>query len=337
MRRWIRPLLGLAVTVFFTWLMLNRVEFAEVGAALSRISVVSLAMALAFLAADYAIRIVRWWWMLRALDPRVALGACGWPFLVSIAVNNLVPFRVGDALRVVGFHKELKVPAMSVLGTLFVERLLDLMTLLAFFFWGLSGINDGTVPSTLIRLASWIAAGSVLAVLAVLLLSRQIERVVNFVADRPFLIARGWSSPIKRHSNNFLETLRLLLTPALTLRLIGLSIVVWMLEGGVFAIVAHTLSPESTASAPWFAMATGTLATLIPSSPGYVGTFDYFTVLGLKAYGAQPSAAAAFAFTVHAVLWLPLTVTGVVYFLRPGAALLRRQAAAVISSEKESV
>jgi uncharacterized membrane protein YbhN (UPF0104 family) len=53
-----------------------------------------------------------------------------------------------------------------------------------------------------------------------------------------------------------------------------------------------------------------TLATLLPSSPGYVGTFDYFATLGLTAYGALPSTAAAFAFLTHLMLWIPVTVAG---------------------------
>ena len=43
----------------------------------------------------YTVRIIRWWWMLRALEPSLPLTACVWPFLTSIAVNNVTPFRVG--------------------------------------------------------------------------------------------------------------------------------------------------------------------------------------------------------------------------------------------------
>ncbi len=59
-----------------------------------------------------------------------------------------------------------------------------------------------------------------------------------------------------------------------------------------------------------FALSTGALATLLPSSPGYVGTFDYFAILGITAYGASRAAAAAFALLVHFLLWLPPTVVG---------------------------
>lgn len=335
-RRWILPLLGLGVTGFFLWLLLRRVELYEVSGALSRISMVSLIIALGFLAAGYTVRVVRWWWMLRVLDPGVSLSACGWPFLVSIAVNNLLPFRAGDALRVVGFRKQLRAPAMRLLGTLLIERLLDLMTLLVFFFLGLLGVTDGEMPIYFIRLTSFIAVGGAVAVLAILFFTRQIERLFYWIVDRPGLIVRGWSGPMKAHSGNLLDALRVLQTPKFTLKLIALSVVVWGFEGAVFATVANALSPESATYGSWFALSTGTLATLLPSSPGYVGTFDYFAMLGMMAYGAERASATAFAVVVHVVLWLPLTIAGMAYFLMPGARMLGRQVAASVSTKEES-
>ncbi|HSC81948.1 MAG TPA: lysylphosphatidylglycerol synthase domain-containing protein, partial [Chitinolyticbacter sp.] len=59
----------------------------------------------------------------------------------------------------------------------------------------------------------------------------------------------------------------------------------------------------------------GTLATLIPSTPGYVGTFDYFTVRAMTALGNGQVVATAYALLVHALLWLPPTLAGGAYLL----------------------
>jgi hypothetical protein len=64
-------------------------------------------------------------------------------------------------------------------------------------------------------------------------------------------------------------------------------------------------------------MSTGTLATLLPSSPGYVGTFDYFAMQGIIAYGAAKEPAAAFTLLAHILMWLPLTVVGGLFLLAP--------------------
>ena len=63
---------------------------------------------------------------------------------------------------------------------------------------------------------------------------------------------------------------------------------------------------------------------MIPSSPGYVGTFDYFAVQGLTAFGASHVIALTFALLVHLLLWLPVTVVGALFLVAPS----RRRAAA---------
>jgi glycosyltransferase 2 family protein len=67
--------------------------------------------------------------------------------------------------------------------------------------------------------------------------------------------------------------------------------------------------------APWLSLAAATLATLLPSSPGYVGTFDYFATLGLTAYRSPAAGATAFALLTHLVLWLPITLAGLLTLL----------------------
>jgi uncharacterized membrane protein YbhN (UPF0104 family) len=111
-------------------------------------------------------------------------------------------------------------------------------------------------------------------------------------------------------------------SPMLVLQLIGLSMAVWVLEGAIFATVMWSLSANAGAFGPWFALATGTLATVLPSTPGYVGTFDYFATLGLMAYGAKKESAVAFSLLVHFLLWLPITLIGGLYLAAPKGRIL---------------
>jgi len=91
--------------------------------------------------------------------------------------------------------------------------------------------------------------------------------------------------------------------------------VVWSCEGGVFAAIAAGLGYEGRGVGPWLALATGSLATMIPSSPGYVGTFDFFTVSGFTVYGTGKASAVALTLVIHLVLWLPITAAGLGYLL----------------------
>ena len=84
------------------------------------------------------------------------------------------------------------------------------------------------------------------------------------------------------------------------------------------ATVASAVQAGAEPMGPWFSLAAGALATALPSAPGHVGTFDWFAAQGLEAYGAPSPRAVAFALTVHAVLWVPLTAAGLFCLLARG-------------------
>lgn len=98
-------------------------------------------------------------------------------------------------------------------------------------------------------------------------------------------------------------------------KLVFWSLLVWSAEGCVFWFAALALPSIAAPFAAWLALPVATLATLIPSTPGYVGTFDYFTVHAMTQMSNTMGAATAYALLVHALLWLPPTLAGGLYLL----------------------
>ena len=331
--RWLKLSVGLATTAGFVWLLAHEVDLDALGRAFAGLSVSKVLLALTFLAAGWAVRIVRWWWMLRALEPTLPLGACAGPFLAGMAVNNVAPFRAGDALRVLGFRRQLRAPAMAVAGTLVVERVLDVAVLTGILFLGLLGLPDGAFPRGFVVAVTWLAGCGVAAVLVLPLLVPWLGRVRErlFAKGSParssaegsspgrrFFTVRRWAQAVSRHGVHLAEALSLMRAPRRVLGLIGLSTAAWACEGAVFATVAAAVRAGAEPMGPWFSLAAGTLATTIPSAPGHVGTFDWFAAQGLEAYGASVEVAIAFALTVHAVLWVPATAAGLFFLLTRG-------------------
>jgi hypothetical protein len=111
------------------------------------------------------------------------------------------------------------------------------------------------------------------------------------------------------------EALSCFASPVRFLPLLLLSLAAWLLEAGVFASVAWSLGLPASGS--WSAMGAGTLGTLLPGSPGHLGTFDFFAMRGMMVHGVEGNLAAAYAVVVHVVLWLPLTALGVLLLLLP--------------------
>ncbi len=330
-RRWLRPLLGAGVACVFLYLIFQRVEWASVAAVWRSAAPAPLAVALLALAAGLFVRTFRWWWMLRALEPELPLQRCFRPFLLSLAVNNTMPLRAGDMVRALGFRDTLRSPPARVVGTLVIERLLDLAVLLVFFFVGLLGAAVA-FPPALVKASVALGATCVAAILVLVVAPRALRPRVATLLRKGAVAKHGLGQRLAEAADHFFDTLALVQSPARALQLVVLSLLAWALEGGVFASVAWALHSEVSPLGPWFALATGTLATLIPSSPGYVGTFDYFAMLGLTAYGATRATATAFALLVHVFLWLPVTVAGAAYLVVPGGRGVVRRANRALES-----
>jgi glycosyltransferase 2 family protein len=51
---------------------------------------------------------------------------------------------------------------------------------------------------------------------------------------------------------------------------------------------------------------------MLPAAPGYVGTFDAAVVFGVKAVGGTGSAAVSYLLLLRFVLFLPITIVGLI-------------------------
>jgi uncharacterized membrane protein YbhN (UPF0104 family) len=307
------------VALVFITLAFRRVSFGAVISALATARTMPLLLALAAIAAGFAVRIVRWWWMLRALEPGLPVRACVRPFLVSIAVNNTVPLRVGDVVRAVGFRSTLRASAMAVAGTLLVERLLDVVVLLALLFGGLFALGHTAVPRPFVVAGTSVGILAGAGLLSLVFLPSLVRRSVLWLIGHVPLIPEAVRLRGLRLAEQLFDALLIVRPVSRALVLLVATVVAWGLEGSAYACVAWSLGANGSVFAPWFALATGTLATMIPSSPGYVGTFDYFAVLGLTAFGASHVVALTFALVVHLLLWLPVTIVGALFLVAPTA------------------
>lgn len=314
-RRALRLGLGFTLAALFLWLVLRRVDVDALRQAMDGARITGVAAALAAFAVGYAGRIERWRQMLLRDSPTLRWRDCAGPLFISFAANNVLPFRAGDVLRAFAFNAQLRVSAGTMLASLFAERLLDLlMVLLAL---GLSLAAFGLNVSQLFGIGLGVLVLAALLILSLLLAPQWFAPLAMAAAGAIARVWPGIGQRIAAETERAVEALKQLASASLMLRLLAWSTAVWLAEGGVFWFAASAMGSMTRPAAAWLALPVGTLATLIPSTPGYVGTFDYFVMQAMTTLGNAPAAATAFALLVHALLWLPPTVLG-------GACLLTR-------------
>jgi uncharacterized protein (TIRG00374 family) len=160
--RWVRLGAGLVIALVCLWLALQHTPLSTLGEVLRHAQWGWLIVALVFLTCGYVARIYRWWWMLRASNSSIKLRSCVAPLIVGFAVNNVLPLRAGDVARAIGFQGQLKTPAARVIGSLLLERILDLTVLLFILLVGIIGLGGRATPPIYTRLVLFSVGAAVL-------------------------------------------------------------------------------------------------------------------------------------------------------------------------------
>jgi uncharacterized membrane protein YbhN (UPF0104 family) len=204
--------------------------------------------------------------------------------------NNLLPARAGDAIRVVLMAPRAALRMRNVVGTLLAERLLDVGLLVVIFVivgYGLLGEVGADKVEYVLLAAAALAAGAVLAYLLV----RRNERLMGFVAP----IASATLGLRRAHHG---------------LRLLGLTMLIWAIEAGVWMASAAGVGFGMTPIEGLYIVALASIFAMIPSGPAYAGTQDAAAIIGIKALGATSAQAVAYVVMLRFVIVVPITLAG---------------------------
>ena len=213
--------------------------------------------------------------------------------VVGYMGNNVLPARSGELLRVFLLGERSNARRRVILGSIIGERFLDLLTIVTLFA-ALTAVGVADRPlglGPLALVAVFAAAG--LAVLWLLKAVRRRGRLERFAElVRPFAhgtrVLVGW----------------------IGLALAAVTLVVWLLEAVIFWLVGDSLHLEITAVEALFLVVLTSFVAIIPSAPGYIGTFEAAVVFGLDAIGIEGGQAVAFALLIRFLLYVPITIVG---------------------------
>jgi glycosyltransferase 2 family protein len=210
---------------------------------------------------------------------------------VGYAVNNVLPARAGDAARVVLMAPRADASKRTVIGTIVAERLLDVGVILVLFLvvgYAILG-NVGTHSVEWIALATAVVlAGGAVAIVLV----RRNHRIHDFVA--PMLSSTY--RLVSRHG-------------AL---LVAMTFGVWIIESCAWIAVGASVGFGMSFLEGLYLVALASVFALIPSGPGYAGTQDAATVIGIKAIGGTGATAVSYLVMLRFALLVPITAVGFV-------------------------
>jgi uncharacterized membrane protein YbhN (UPF0104 family) len=274
-----------------------------------------LAAALALYAVATALRGERWLRLVRT--PSLAFSRADAYAVTTVGYmgNNALPARAGDILKAMLTARETRTPAADGFGALVAERVLDAAALALLFLVLVTTLN---LP---LGVPGWVPAVLAVALLGAAAAAAFLGRDTG-AGRRVRALAARLLAPTRR------------LWSVRGAGLLALSVVVWLVEGSVYAVLGAVAGVHLSLLDGLYIMALANIVALVPAAPGYVGTFDAAVILGVRLVaGGTHAAALAYAVVVRFVLFVPITIVGlVVLVVRYGGVermrvALRRRAA----------
>jgi uncharacterized protein (TIRG00374 family) len=296
-------LVGVPISAVFLWLAVRNADLGSVRTSLEDARLSLVALAVVAMLAVYGFQAVRW----RAIARTPRVGPRRFYELVvsGVACNNVLPGRIGDLLRARWLGREAEMPAGRALGTVVLDRGCDVVALFLFLAVGLVAVASA---DWLVRIA--VGGALILVALGGLLV---FARLYTRARSRE----RRTRSLVRRVLRDTAEMLAEPLGRRRSLTWGALSLATWATWALGAVLVARSVGVELGLLDALLVAGVMNLGVAIPSSPGFVGTYQWLGVasLGLLDVGADD--ALAFSILLHASWYVPTTVLG-------GAALARR-------------
>jgi uncharacterized protein (TIRG00374 family) len=285
---------------------------------LSNTSIAAIALCAGLSILTLWLRALRWHIMLpkceegshkRGLFPIVTIG---------FMVNNILPARLGEAARVVLLWKRNGFPVATSIGSLILERLIDVMVFASFFF-----IPVFLSPKLAAKLQSDIHPAAMLVAIGVASLVASVIGLLFFYVLKPQwfrtnvgkigkvlpskISGKGQSIGAQLESNlDWAFSKRNVIKVAL------LSYAVAFCYSAMLLILASQWSTFGILES-MFGQAFASFGAAIPLAPGFVGTLHAALKMGLTLTGIDPSKAMAMAVIYHALPYVTITAAGLFF------------------------
>ncbi len=310
--------LGIAISLLLVYLLFRTVDLAKFGRALLGADFRFLVPAVVLYFVGVLVRTVRWAVLMKPVG-RVGVGRLFVVMVIGFMANDILPLRAGEAVRAFLLWRKERLEPGATIATIVVERIFDGLALTGLLL--LAGL--------MIPLDQWLTG---LAWVAGLVFLVGIGVVLALtVMPGPLLgLARMVLTPMParlrdlglRLLGTFVEGLGILRSARDTLAVALLSLVAWGIEATVYYILMFSFAfpPRFVASALGTAVAN--LFSMVPSSPGYLGTFDLpLSAVMAGTFGVDQNVAAAYTSLVRAVLFIPVILLGLLLTWREGLTL----------------
>lgn len=305
--RWL-ILVTLVLAAVLLYFALRRVNLNELLQILQQGNIGLLSLGVITLSISCMMRGLRWRVLLSAEKRLPALDVF-WATMIGYLGNAYLPARAGEVLRSVIIGERGGISKMFSLATALTERIADAVILVTVTALALSSL--GTLPDEYVQAMKGMAVIGGLGLLIVFIAPRMSNLVQNIIARLP-LLSDSLRSKIGGIVGNFLIGAGALQNPARLTQFLLFSAAIWSLDTLTGTITARAFGLQLTPAQVFILLAALGIASAIPSTPGYVGVYQFVAITVLVPFGLNDSQAIAYILAYQGITYVVVTFWGLI-------------------------
>jgi len=305
---WTSILLG----AFFLYLALRGLDWRAFIVTFRNADYIYLPLIFLWGSSSYWIRALRWRILLSA-EKHISLPNVFWANMAGYLGNNILPARAGEFIRAAYLGKRNDISSSFVFATGLVERLVDVVALIIL----------GSISLSMTRLLfgplqvalQTMSAISISGLLVIIFLPRFGTQINKVVAALPWLDGPT-GSKLTEFLKQFIRGLEALHQIQRVVVFILLTTLIWTIDALGTAFLSRILHLSISLDQAFVLLAGLGLSSAIPSTPGYVGIYQFVAVVILEPFGISKTDALAFILFFQIVNLMTLLAWGIVALLK---------------------
>ncbi len=314
---------GVAVSAVFLYLAFGSIDLGQMKHSFQTANYwLFIPSALCWIVAHW-LRSIRWrlfFKPIRSISIRRLFSAT----MIGYMGNTVLPAHLGEFFRANVVGNREGIPTSSVLATLLLERIIDVLSLLVIM---VAAVLIYPFPDWVTK-SGYIMFALILGLFIFLILLKQQNRwTMGLVQWGLGLLPKPIAGKLKEILYAFINGINGLQNKVDYLRMFALSIAIWFSYWAGLHILFYSFDfvsiyGVSTISSVVLLVIT-TISVIVPSSPGYVGTYHYLCQLSLELFGVPLSAGLSYAIVAHGISTLPTAFVGFVFAWKEGMTRLK--------------
>jgi hypothetical protein len=264
-----------------------------------------IAGAIGFTMFSFLLRALRWRILLNA-EAHFSVGTVFWANSAGYLGNNFLPARAGEFIRSYIISARSSLSKTYVLTTALGERLMDVIALVLWSALALLGVDPK--PHWIESLSRTMAIVAGAGAVGIMVLPHTGGLVENILRRVP-LPAR-LREILLQLAGQILQGLRAFHDWRRLAGFVALTVVIWMSDSFAAITAAKALGIDLSFRVAVLLLTGLGLSSALPSTPGYVGIYQFVAVTVLAPFGVNRDAALAYILVVQAIGYLVVVAFG---------------------------